>query len=394
MTQLQMTDERLVELARELPAVQPDPDRREAVRTSLLSAVDDRPEPRSRRWLYAGATLAVAAGVVLYLALARGRAAMLVTAQPAPTETAPTPAVAGAPAPAPPPLRRAVVEGSQSANFTHERRGGDEVVALKHGTLNVRVAEVQPSEHFSVVVGNARVEASASAFDVEAKDNGLRAVHVRSGRVTVRVKGQEAVFLAAGQSWRATEVVTQRLGMELPHASLKNSAKRNSSAASTTKASAGAAAAGVKRTARHMPSHTPAVEPSATTASPSPAEAAFKQAWQALQARRYRDAADGFARVVATAPYASIAPDARYWRAVALLRANDRVAGQAALESFLVQHPSSSRVGEVAAMLGWLHVNAGHPERARPYFKTALADSHARVRNSARAGLKAIGHKP
>lgn len=380
MTQLDMTDERLVELARELPAVQPDRDRREAVRTSLLSAVDDQPEPRSRRWLYAGATLAVAAGVVLYLALARGRAAMVVTAQPAPTETAATPSVAVAVKPAPAPLRRAVVEGSQSANFTHERRGGDEVVALKRGTLNVRVAEIQPSEHFRVVVGNAQVEASGSAFDVEAGDHGLRAVHVRSGRVTVRVKGQEAVFLAAGQSWRATEVVTQKIGMELPGPRPgPMPMPRPSPSPSPVKIKAAG------------PGDAPAVNP---TTKATPAEAAFKQAWQALQAKHYRDAAEGFARVVATAPEASIAPDARYWRALALLRANDRVAGQAALESFLVQHPSSSRVGEVAAMLGWLHVNAGRPERARPYFKTALADPHTRVRNSARAGLKAIGRKP
>ena len=86
----------------------------------------------------------------------------------------------------------------------------------------------------------------------------------------------------------------------------------------------------------------------------------------------------------------ALGEDARYWRAVALGRANAPEEARPAMEEFLRRHPGSRRAGEVSAMLGWLLIDAGERERAATLFNAALADPSASVRQSARAGLEAV----
>ncbi len=389
MTQLPMTDERMIELARELPVASPDAERVEAVRTSLLSSVEDHePAPR-RSWMYASGALAAAAAVLLVIGVQRGGDPLSVAVQgPIADDTT---------------TRRAAVEASQAAHFTHTRSHGDEIVQLARGGLTVRVADLRAGERFRVVSGKAEVEAQSAAFEIKAGDDGLQSVHVRSGQVVIRVAGHKAVFLGAGQTWRPRVAsVRENVGsMKLPDPDSAPQPQPDSVEPPPTPA-----ADRVDRPTRATPratTDTPRTEtkpktdevapvPPATTkpaAVVSPAESAFKRAWTAMRAKRYRDAAAGFGRVIALTPTGSFAPDARYWRGLALMRAGDTGAGRAALESFLVNHASSPRVGEVSAMLGWLHLKAGRKQLARQYFKAAVDDPRDDVRTSARAGLKA-----
>jgi hypothetical protein len=123
----------------------------------------------------------------------------------------------------------------------------------------------------------------------------------------------------------------------------------------------------------------------------SPAELAFNLGWQALRAGDHRGAAALMNRAIAAGPAGVLDEDARYWRAVALGRAGASFEARAAMEEFRRLYPSSRRAGEVAAMLGWLLVEAGERGRAGPLFRAALADPSPAVRDSARAGLAALG---
>jgi TolA-binding protein len=122
----------------------------------------------------------------------------------------------------------------------------------------------------------------------------------------------------------------------------------------------------------------------------SPAERAFNQGWLALRAGDHRGGAALMERAVGLQPAGVLAEDARYWRAIALGRAGATGPARAAMEEFRRLHPGSRRAGEVAAMLGWLLVDAGERGRAGDLFRAALADPNPAVRQSARAGLDVV----
>lgn|GEM_PF-1617030 len=127
-----------------------------------------------------------------------------------------------------------------------------------------------------------------------------------------------------------------------------------------------------------------------TPTGPTPAELAFSGAWKTLRAGNYGIAADAFARCVELAPNGALAMDARYWRAIALARAGRDPEARRAMQRFVDRHPASSRAAELAAMLGWLLLDAGEPERAGGLFERALKSSAPDVRASARKGLDAL----
>jgi hypothetical protein len=128
----------------------------------------------------------------------------------------------------------------------------------------------------------------------------------------------------------------------------------------------------------------PAPAPAAT-----PSERAFAEGWEALRAGDYGSATEHLERSAALAPTAPLAEDARYWRAVALVRAGQRGRGRAAMEEYLQRHGGSPRAGEVSAMLGWLLLEGRECAAARTRFSQAADDHAASTRQSAREGLAA-----
>lgn len=130
--------------------------------------------------------------------------------------------------------------------------------------------------------------------------------------------------------------------------------------------------------------------PAPETRTPSPAEQAYAEGWEALRASHYARAAEAMKRAAEVSPSSTLAADARYWEAVALARHGQSGRARTAMESFLRRYPGSPRLGEVSVMLGWILVEAQEWPRAEQLFRTAENDRALSVRDSARKGLEIV----
>jgi TolA-binding protein len=119
-------------------------------------------------------------------------------------------------------------------------------------------------------------------------------------------------------------------------------------------------------------------------------EAQYDDAWDALRARDYKEAADGFGRVLNESPAGPLADEAAFWRATALARGDDSAAALSAFRQMLDAYPRSPRRGEASTILGWLLIAAHEPTEAEGRFRAAVDDPHEDVRASAREGLDAL----
>lgn len=108
-----------------------------------------------------------------------------------------------------------------------------------------------------------------------------------------------------------------------------------------------------------------------------------------MRTNHFAAAATAFAQVAVLDPDGGLAEDAAYGYAVALARA-DRPEATTGFRAFLDRYPRSPHAGEANAMLGWLLVDTERAEAARR-FRAAIDDPSAAVRDSARAGLAALG---
>lgn len=122
-----------------------------------------------------------------------------------------------------------------------------------------------------------------------------------------------------------------------------------------------------------------------------PGEQAFLEGWRAMSTTDHLAAARAMARAIEASPHGALAEDARYWRAIALARSGHTPAARAAMEELLRLLPLSPRAGENSAILGWLLLQAREPAAAELRFRAAQLDLRPAVRDSARAGLKALG---
>lgn len=420
--------------ARELPYVTPDPERRAQVRQRLLAAAASQPLPAGvatrARWL-------ALAGAAALLAVVMGASRL--------RERAPVVAHAS--------HFRAVVLSQGASRFVHERSGSDEWVRLSDGTLMVEVQPLQPGERFRVLCGDSEVEVRGTAFTTRVERDHLLSVDVLHGRVEVRPPDGQVLLLGAGGHWqpadgpsRAESPAASALSRSgaaspstapaparpavpsgrpasapaaprapTPVAATAAAARQPAAPGPAASASLATAAPPAPATARAVASSAAAAErsgapaasdhaapgplPAAGPASAepratiSPAERAFLDGWTALRQGHHQVAAACFTRAAEPgggAPSASLLEDARFWRAVALARAGQRPLAVAALRDFLQQHPGSGRAGEATAILGWQLLRAGQLDQAQRCFATAEKDSHAAIRDNARAGLAAV----
>jgi TolA-binding protein len=123
---------------------------------------------------------------------------------------------------------------------------------------------------------------------------------------------------------------------------------------------------------------------------PTRQEQLYDDAWDALRARRFEEAATGFGRVLSESPAGTLADEAAFWRATSLARGGHPDKAVPAFRDFLGKYRSSPRRGEAATMLGWLLIDAHQPGEAAPFLRSAADDPDANVRKSARDGLDAI----
>ncbi|MEO8705415.1 MAG: tetratricopeptide repeat protein, partial [Kofleriaceae bacterium] len=321
-----MTKDLLRDLARDLPFDKPDPARRDAVRSALLAEASEaaRPDPR-RRWGLAGAAFATGVLAAAAVALVIGRG--------------------GGDGPALQAPGAAQITASTEARLEHEvvatDTGVDEIVRVHHGTVKLAIAEVRPGNRVRVRTRDAEVD-GGGVYEVVVDDETLRAVSVRSGTAEIKVTGQRAVMLAAGQTWRASIVTTDLSPVRTPDITPPAPAKV-----------AVAPAPVVKPVPAPTPVHIveaklpDAPEGAISIATPEPArpcgvtviEQRFQAGWALLKAGKARDAAHELGGAADTAPNDPLAADARYFQAVALVRAGERSEAERVLVKFLDSAP-------------------------------------------------------
>lgn len=364
---------RAIEGARRVPVRVPSADRREEMRTAILAAsargdardTDDAGHVRSSkksspraRW-YAGATIALAAGVALVLAR---------------SERAPTHA-------------HGTIVAHPNARYT-TTRAPDEIVTLHDGTIDVEVSPIHAGERFRVMTADTEIEVRGTAFEVVAELGHMTRVQVRHGVVEVRPHGAAMVTLTSGQSWAAPRTAAA------PHESSTVVAPDAPSMTMKTKPPMSPPAprrtASPKPATIGSPSTTTTGSPASTATAPRAPEAlAYDEAWAAMREGDFEHAASAFARVSILDPDGPLSEDASYWYAVALARAK-RAEAIAAFRDLLSRYPHSTHAGEANAMLGWLLVEAKQPAEARRRFDAAKDDANSSIRESARRGLAAL----
>jgi TolA-binding protein len=483
-----MTDDSLRELATQLPYDRPGADRTESVRASLLASAAVPAQPTPRRWLLVGGGFAVGAFAAAAIAIVVLR-------------------------PSSPPSHEAYarIESSSAAAVEHTLTatpsgGTDEIVRIHAGTLHLAVPAPRAGDRVRIATSDAEIE-GAGEYEVVVAAEALSRVTVTAGSATIRVVGkQDAVFLAAGQTWRAsiqtadlTPVVpapssgattasgspietsldgtssarTPAAGAAAPSATgPTGSTTANGSPIETTldgvssspppgasrvtvsssrsvqerpsgrtnpatSASTGRATASspptAPPTARATTSSPPTASTSRTatsprTTSPSPptadgspleaelapptrpavtapqltADAApqapptkpgseierhFRAGTALLRANKLAEAVVELG-AAADAGDSALAADARYYQAVALVKAKRGPEAERALVQFLDHAPTSIRRGRAAMMLGRLLADRGDAKTARDWFEVAAKDSDATVAAAAQAALK------
>lgn len=400
-----MSDDPLRELGKQLPWHRPDDERRESVRSSLLVAATEGAHPTARRrWLLVGggfAMGALAAAAVAIMVVHPGR------------DAAETPRTV-----------YAQIERSSAAELEHTRTptptGTDERVRVRAGTVRLAVPSVRNGDRVRVQTADAEVEGSGS-YEVVVAGDALTSVAVTAGTASVKLTGQiQTVFLAAGQKWRAPVVTAElEIGKQAPPPETATGA-----APMTAPAAAAATAATPQNRvttpnpARGHPVKSPApakieasdtqqpvraprpavtefaggdAAPIAPKRQPSPAEQHFRAGWALLRAGKAVEAAAELG-VSADTGDEPLASDARYFQAVALVKAGRRLDAERAFVAFLDHAPKSVRRGRAAVMLGRLLVDRGDRKTARAWLDAATRDSDPAVAAAARAGLELLAH--
>ncbi|HEY5932997.1 MAG TPA: hypothetical protein VIU61_00085 [Kofleriaceae bacterium] len=430
-----MTDDQLRDLAKDLPHDRPDPARRDAVRSSLLEQVADevRPTPFARkRWLVVGGAFAAGALAAAALAL------ILVRDDRPLTVSNPAQITASS---------EARLEHRVVATDT----GADEIVHVHDGTVRVAVPAPRRGDRSLLRTRDAEVE-GVGEYEIVVAAEMLRSVTVRSGTAQIKVAGQRAVFLGSGQTWKAS-VITTDVSPTNPSdrvATVPPSDVPPTDVASTdvvptdTKPLATATATttdDIARTTRTDIPHTasndrlvpaapppptsprvPHTAPTAPTATapttPTTSDGAapetqdlratdakpttptartssvieqrFQAGWTLLKQGKATEAAIELGAAADAAPNDPLAVDARYFQAVAHVRAGPRADAERVLLAFLDRSPRSLRRGRAVVLLGRLLGERGERTAAKKWLESALGDPDPAIAAAARAALEAI----
>jgi TolA-binding protein len=351
-------DREAIALARRIAVRVPAPEQCEEMRTSILAAGaairSAPPARRTRAWVVAG-TLAAAAATLGFVLVPRGDGHVAFA-------------------------NHGTVQPHGGARYAASALAPDEIVTLHDGAIDVEVSPLPPGSRFRVVTADSEIEVRGTAFEVSAQLGRLTGVIVRHGLVEVRVHGGAPRLLATGETWSAPPAITAEAAAPAP---------------TDVVVVVGQRVIATPAPARRAPRIAATVAPAPGAAPParperSPQDLAYDAAWVAMRAGDFGKAATTFARVGILDPDGPLAEDASFWYAVALARAK-RTEAMSAFRELLDRYPRSSHVHEASAMLGWILVDAHVPDEAERRFRAALAARSPKVRESARAGLAALG---
>jgi hypothetical protein len=327
----------------------------------------------------------------------------------------------------------ATIEGPPSAQVDRTRvattTGTDEIIRVRNGKVRVTMGHPAGGDHVRVRTANATLE-GIGTYDMVAEGDALSSVTVSAGTATLTVRGQpRAVFLATGETWHAPLATTD---LELP-ASPKPPTPSSITVeplappptvvdppapaprepavhTPVVRSSVATSRRSGAKTAEPAPASEIQPEPTTPTTAPppprmpavtelevalpppppgtklSPTEQHFRAGVALLRAGKPLDAAAEL-QTAAELDRSPLAADARYFQAVALIRAKRAADAERALVNFLDRAPQSLRRGRAAMLLGRLLVDRGDRDSARAWFQTAARDSDPKVANAARAAL-------
>jgi TolA-binding protein len=383
----------LRELGAHLPWDRPDPARRDAVRSALLVEAAERSARPATRWYVIGGAFAVGA-------LAAADAVLVLVRSPE------HPAAA---------VSSARVEASPAAQLTRQvtrtPTGIDEVVRVRAGTVSMAVGALRVGDHVRVATRDAEVEGEGS-YDVVVVADELRAVTVADGRATIRVTGQQAVFLAAGQSWSSRAVISHADVTPVAPVAEPPAPPEIAIAETRPEPVVHKPVAVAKPRPRELAAQPPIVEPPAADNSvaapavdkpveapavveapatgPKQVERRFQAGMALLKANQPAEAARELLAAADAGGDDPLAADARYFAATALTKAGRKTEAERALVAFIDRAPNSIRRGRAAVMLARLIAERGDGASARAWFDSALADPDPGVAAAARAGIAAL----
>lgn len=320
-----------------------------------------------------------------------------------------------------------------------------ETLRVSKGLLTFKIPDAAPHSRFRIVTDDAEIVLSSGDVEVGVVDGRLMKLRVLGGRAELRREDGGPLMLATGNFWerspealagppaspeqsraRAAEPASpeqSRTRAAEPSAPERGHASEVDPPPTDTRASRSegrlptlrgprpqrviaqesSAHAEVAEEARATPatrrtesptgSPHQTQEPIGARGAPqaaNPDELAYADAWSLLQTDHPSRAADRFADV-GDGP---LAPDALYWRGVALTRARRSSEAEAAFARYLEIYPEADRAYEVTVLVGFLALDRGAREDARIRFQAGLQAPASAVRMAARRGLDALDDAP
>jgi hypothetical protein len=342
------SDERLRELASELPVPDPTELGARRLRGRILRDVGGGPRPKNAsawgRRLAAGAVVAaVGLGAVFFArraSVGERQVADAVRRVP-PSAVVEEETLAGS------------VTAGAGARWTQARHAGVERVDLSDGSIRVRVRRQTAGERFFVAMPDGEIEVRGTVFDVDVDQGATRRVSVTEGVVELRLTGRETVRLGPSEFWPAPSATVARgpATAAVPKASLPRATSSASSSAQ------------------------PLVQDARDSA------IAYAAAVERLRDGRYDEAASGFRAILLADPTSPQAEDASFLEAVALARAGRADAAALAGEHHLARFPRSFHAREAAILVARAASQRGDCDKARSVVAPwTAADASADIR--------------
>ena len=337
-------DERLRELARQLPSSDPGPLHVRRVRAQILRRAAAAPAARRPRRLLLAAVALLAVATTTSLWLTRHV----------------------------PPLRSqnlvesaaasfgAAIDASAGARYVTSREGNAELVILDEGTITLTVRRRVPGERFLVRVPDGELEVRGTRFQVVVASGALSSVQVFEGQVALRRPGAAEEMLVAGRTWAPAHPA------EAPPRSLDR-------AVSVATAPQRSFLPTASRAARR-----PMVGPNAEASSAVQAQEEYAAAVRMFEQARFEECARALHTFLLAHPLRAEAEDAAFLEATALARAGREDGAALVAERFLESYPASIHVEDVATL-------ATRAARDRADCKTACDLAERWIRPSLRA---------
>jgi len=378
------SDDELDGLARTLEPTTLQADEAEHHRTSLLASAANVPQrSRSNRapfFVAIGVVLAAAAAVSLWIGLRTSDG----------------------------PKSTANVAAIGEASFERVASWPTYLVRIDDGRVRVEVVAMQESERFIAQTSDAELETRRATLEMSVTKGRLESVDVAAGRAELRLSGAPSIFLSAGESWRPTRTAevltplppttpsTPDIATDSTTAPMKTQeatpdGTRTPKAARIDPDRRSVAPAPAPKPVRIEANSAPSVAPTPAPATgPNPGELEFRAGMAALRSGDAAAAATSFVAACNSARGDALAEDACFWVGAAANRAGQSSAAREALTRFVQKFPSSARVGEASALLGWLLYETGDLDTAETRFQRAATDRVPKVKASADKGLEAI----